>query len=245
VARVFEPGCKADHLPVIEGPQGGLKSTACRLLGGGYYSDCLPDITAGKDAQQHLRGKWLIEVSEMHAMNRAEAAHLKAFITRQTEVYRPSYGRNELEEPRQCIFIGTTNKDTYLRDETGGRRFWPIKAGNIDVAAIANDRDQLFAEAVGRYRKDEHWWPDNDFEQKHIMPEQEARYESDAWEENIANYVGNKDKVTISQVGRDALGIDNPRIGTAEQRRIAAALERLGWKRQKQSWDGKRWWTKG
>jgi predicted P-loop ATPase len=96
-----------------------------------------------------------------------------------------------------------------------------------------------------RYREGTHWWPDNDFEQKHIMPEQAARYEADAWEETIASYITLRDKVTVGQVGREALDIKTPHIGTAEQRRIAGCLEQLGWKRQKQSWDGKRWWTRG
>ena len=243
VARIFEPGCKADHLPVIEGPQGILKSAACLILGGEWFSDNLPDITTGK--AQHLRGKWLIEVSEMHAMSRAEAAQLKAFITRTTERYRPSYGRKEVVEPRQCVFVGTTNRDTYLRDETGGRRFWPIKAGTIDIDKLESDRDQLLAEAVVRYHEGANWWPDKDFEHQHIMPQQAARYEADAWEDTIHEFLDNKEKVTVGQVAREALHIETSRIGTADQRRIAAALEQLGWKRQPQSWDGKRWWTKG
>jgi hypothetical protein len=243
VARIFKPGCKADHLVVIEGPQGILKSSACAILGGPWYSDNLPDVSAGKDVSQHLRGKWLIEVSEMHAMNRAEATLLKSFITRTTERYRPSYGRLEVIEPRQCIFVGTTNRDAYLRDETGGRRFWPVKAGRIDTIALARDRDQLFAEAVARYHEGKQWWPDKDFEREYIIPQQAQRYESDAWEENVATFLEGKTRVTVCEVAREALHIDLPKIGTAEQRRIAAALEQLQWHRLPVNWQGKRFWA--
>jgi predicted P-loop ATPase len=240
VARILSPGCKADYMIVLEGPQGILKSTACKVLIGGdaWFDDNLPDLTEGKDVSQHLRGRWLIEVSEMHAFTRAEAAHLKAFLSRTHERFRPSYGRREVTKPRQCIFIGTTNRDTYLKDETGGRRFWPIKTTTIDLNALERDRDQLFAEAVVRFNAGEHWWPDRDFGCIHIAPEQAARYETDAWEETIRDFLVGRNRVTLGEIAL-ALGILTSRLGTAEQNRIKAALEHIGgWRRGKKDSKG-------
>jgi predicted P-loop ATPase len=231
VARVFQPGCKCDYALVLEGPQGTGKSKACQILGGDYYSDSLPDVTSGKDVSQHLAGKWLIEVAEMSALSRAEAAALKAFLTRQDERYRPPYGRKEVIEPRQCVFIGTTNKTAYLKDETGNRRFWPVKVGKIQADALADDRDKLFAEAVHFFHSGAQWWPDAAFEKQHITPQQDARFESDVWEETIADYLSAKDRVLVGEVARDCLGIQTGRTGRAEQNRITTILERIGWKR--------------
>lgn len=243
VARIFDPGCKADYMMVLEGAQGARKSTACRILGGQWFSDALPDVGQGKDVAQHLPGKWLIEIAEMSAMSRAEAASLKAFITRDTERYRPSYGRREIIQPRQCIFIGTTNEKVYLKDKTGGRRFWPVKVGTIDTERLARDRDQLFAEAVALYRQQRPWWPDDQFERKHIAPEQEARFERDAWEEAIIEWLGSREEVLIKEVAAGALQLDVPRLGRSEQNRIIAVLERLQWHRKPKDWRGNIPWA--
>lgn len=244
VARIFRPACKADYMMVLEGSQGALKSSACNILGGIWFSDAMPDVNVGNDAQQHLRGKWLIEVAEMHAMNRADTTLLKAFITRTTERYRPSHGRLEFIEPRQCVFIGTTNRDVYLRDETGGRRFWPVKCGRVDIAALAADRDQLFAEAEHLYQAGEPWWPSKDLEREIIQPQQASRYEADVWEEKIVTFITGRSDVTIGEVAHGALGLMTARLGTAEQRRIAAALDNLGWERGKVTSTRRPWYPR-
>jgi predicted P-loop ATPase len=181
----------------------------------------------------------------MHAFSRAEATKLKSFISRREERYRPSYGRLEVFEPRQCVFIGTTNADCYLKDPTGGRRFWPVKCGEIAIEALKRDREQLFAEAVHLFKAKTPWWPDKDFERTHIMPEQAQRYDSDCWEEQVSAYLKTETKVTIGMVARLALQIETPRIGTADQRRIAAVMETLNWRRLKKDYKGHLWWVPG
>jgi predicted P-loop ATPase len=251
VARVYEPGCQVDYMPVLEGPQGELKSSALRALAGDeYFSDELPSLHGDQvRLSQHLRGKWLIEIAEMAAMSKAESDDLKAFITRRTEQYIPKYGRKEVFEPRQSVFAGTTNNDTYLRDETGGRRFWPIKTGVIDLAGLVRDRDQLFAEAVCLRKTGYRWWPDRNFERMHIAPVQASRLETDAWEEPISKFLTGQQnthcilsspRVTTLQVAQEALGITTERLGKREQMRIAAIMRQRGWQRNRSN--GVTWW---
>jgi Virulence-associated protein E/Bifunctional DNA primase/polymerase, N-terminal len=240
IARVYRrPSAKVDHILVLEGLQGKMKSTACAVLGGAWFSDQLPDIR-GKDASQHLRGKWLIEIPEMAALDKKEAADLKAFITRDIERYRPPFGRKEVEERRQCVFIATTNELEYLRDPTGARRFWPVAIVEIDIEGLKADRDQLFAEALQMYRDGVTWWPDREFEQKYAKPEQAQRYEVDLWEEPIAIWLagqrhdakkeGGRARVTLKQIATDCLRFELKHANYADGRRIRAVLRRLEWR---------------
>lgn len=241
IARIYSPGCKADHVPVLEGKQGLMKSTACSVLAGEWFSDALPDIKQGKECSQHLRGKWIIEIAEMAAFDKAEATLLKSFITRRTEMYRPPFGRVEVEEPRQCVFMGTTNKSSYLKDETGNRRFWPISCSKIDIDLLKLKRDQLLAEALVLYRSGIQWWPDKDFEEKHIKPQQDQRYDADPWEEAIETYLSAQATTTINVVASAALDIDVKKMGRMEQNRISRTLESLGWVRGKKTNKGQLW----
>ena len=240
VARIYKPGCKADYMLVLEGVQGTIKSTVCSVLSGDeYFSDALRDVES-KDASVHMRGKWVIEIAELHAMKRAETTVLKSFVTRRYEKYRPPYGSMEVNEPRQCVLIGTTNNDQYLRDDTGNRRFWGIKCGAIDLDRLRADRDQLFAEAVTEFRNEVPWWPDADFERELIEPEQDARYEEDPWHSVIRIYVAGLERVTTPGVATGALSIEIGRVSVFDHRRIAAVLRKLQWVSKRNKTE--RWW---
>ena len=102
---------------------------------------------ASKDASSYLKGKWGVELAELDFKRKTEVETIKAFISRLTENYRPAFGREEIEIARTCVFIGTTNSDNYLSDETGNRRFLPIETGEIDQDALINHRDRLWAAA--------------------------------------------------------------------------------------------------
>lgn len=243
VARVMQPGCKVDHVLILEGAQGTGKSTSLRILAGeAYFSDYLPEI-GSKDAMDHLRGKWIVEIAELDAMSRAEDTALKAFVTRQVDRFRPAYGRHEIEYPRQCVFVGTTNKSNYLKDETGGRRFWPVACGSIDLTALKHDRDQILAEAMQLHRDGQPWHITDPELLRQAEDEQEARFDADVWEDTIAGFLSNKGRVTVSEVMRDLLGIQTACQDRAGQNRVVKILLRLGWRRDGRAPGGRTAWV--
>jgi predicted P-loop ATPase len=245
VARVLEPGCKVDHMLILEGDQGTGKSAACRILCGEcYFSDTLPEI-GSKDAKAHLSGKWIVELAELDALLRAEPSSTKAFLTQQIDRFRPAYARRDVDSPRQCVFVGTTNQKQYLKDETGGRRFWPVQTGVIDLPSLSTDRVQLWAEAVHLYRRGRKWHITDSDLLKVADAEQSARFDIDAWEEPIAEYLEDKPEVTIGQVMREALYIETPRMERRAQNRVKRILTHLGWRRGSRHKQGQLWMKAG
>ena len=243
VARVMAAGCKADHTLVLSGPQGQNKSTACRILAGAdYFSDTQPSITGDKtDAIRHLQGKWLVELAELAPSRKSESEDLKAFLSGAVDRVRLPYARFDERFPRQCVFVGTTNEDQFLRDATGGRRFWPVVVRQvIDIEALADERDQIFAEAFAAYQAGEAWWLDRAFEAEHAQPVQDAARESDSWAEDVAAWLAKpaddfdgvadvRKEITISEVLGGALGLTSGQQSMATQKRAANVLKGLGW----------------
>lgn len=232
VARVMRPGCKVDTALILEGLQGLGKSMAmAALCGQEWFADELSHL-GSKDAAQDLRGKWIIELSELSAMTRGEVETVKAFMSRGVDHYRPSYGRRSIDVARQCVFVGSTNRDDYLQDETGNRRFWPVKVGAIDVAGLAKERDQLWAEAVAAYGRGEQWWLEKSQETL-AQAEQLERVTVDPWEAPVADHVAVLRFVVIDDLF-SMLQIPKERWSVKDQKRLAAILRRLGFVRGKE-----------
>jgi putative DNA primase/helicase len=238
VARVQQPGCKVDTVPILESPQGRGKSTVLRELAGeAFFLETGAEL-GSKDSFQQLRRKWIVELAELDALSRADVARIKAFLSARVDTYRPSYGRRATDHPRQCIFVGTTNSATYLKDDTGGRRFLPVRCDRIDLAGLRGVRDQLWAEARVRYERGERWHIEDAALLRSFEAEQEARFQADPWEQAIAGWLlsaGRPERriegVTTADVLAGALAKDQGTWTRADEMRVAAVLRRLGWER--------------
>jgi predicted P-loop ATPase len=222
-ARALRPGCKVDSALVLVGPQGIGKSTAGRILGYDWFSDALPPVHS-KDASDHLRGVWLVEFGEMATASRADVEELKAFITRTVERFRPAYGRLEVEYPRRNVFFGTSNRDAFLKDETGNRRFWPVEVTKVDALRLTADRDQIWAEAVHAFDTGQHWHL-NEEESRLAVTQAAAFVVVDERSELLVQKLVGRSTVTALEC-LELLGMRNEK---KEQMEVAGMLRSIGW----------------
>ncbi len=255
VRRVRQPGCKFDNILTLEGPQGSLKSTLVREMAGGRENFSDADILqSDKREQQELcEGVWFYEIAELSGLREGDVEKVKAFASRQEDKARAAYARRVSVRPRTCVFVGTTNDDEYLQDQTGNRRFWPIRIGQIDIEAFRRDRDQLFAEAAveeatgeSLVLPGEHW--------PQAAALQDSRMVSDAWAEDrlgmfrekdgLVNFAslsgGNVEQVTnaagesVWRVTSDyilttVMKVQPERQNTAQFKKVAAIMRKWGW----------------
>ena len=253
VARAYEPGCKFDLIPVLVGGQGIGKSTFARMLplAPEWFTDCLPDLSDGKESALAIEGKQIAELAELTGLRGKDVNAVKSFTTRLTDEYRPPYGRGSVSRPRRCAFLGTANKGAFLNDPTGNRRFLPIECGAIDAEGdlFAPDArghfSQAWAEALAKYRDRELGSAQDGTAFSVTLPAwcaAEARDAQAAWEcedpfggELLAflERVPIGARVCSKQLAEEALGLEHP--GTRELNHVQELMDNsataYGWAR--------------
>jgi hypothetical protein len=237
VARAFAPGTKWDSMMVLEGPQGAGKSMAVHALAPDPAWTADMEFTNNDRAMSEIVSSvWVVETGELRGLARGDISQIKAFLSRTKDAFRPAYGRVVEHLDRQCILIGTTNSNDYLRDETGNRRFIPLvteKVGPLDVAGLVADRDQLWAEATHAYREGLSLrWQGETLE--HLQGEQEERLEGEPWEDPIMAHIRTRgiQCVQARNLAADVLLLELSKIDLGVQRRIGAILRRNGWEKR-------------
>lgn len=261
VARAYNPGCKFDNMLLLVGAQGLGKSYFVKQLGKDWFSDSLTTVL-GKEAYEQLQGVWILEMGELAAAKKVEIEAIKHFISKQEDIFREAYGRRTAAYPRRCIFIGTTNDVECLRDRTGNRRFWPVNCYKAHKDLFEDlPIDQIWAEAVVRYRAGEELYLKGELAEKAMQIQLEHTEESDKtgqileyieallpndWDKMdlserrlfLSNdFTGAKGtvkrtRVCASEVWCECLGGDLKTLSNMQAREIKGILDNVpGWKR--------------
>lgn len=230
--RAMFAGCKFDTMIIFEGKQYGGKSFLSRLLGTingeEYFLDDFKDIE-NKDALMKMQGKLIVEFPEISTLRKAEVNDLKAFITRQTDEFRPPYGRNVIVSPRQCVFVGTVNPEgSYLKDVTGNRRYWPVACRDrLPIDDLRGLIPLLHAEAAHYVREGEQTWL-NERQYEIATQEQDKRVVEDVWIDRIEDIVNNRDSITGDDI-LESLNITMDKRTPMIYGRVKNTMRRLGY----------------
>lgn len=161
VARALSPGCQVDTMLILTGAGGVGKTSFVRELAGGHYSS-LSYSVGNKDSYMQIAKAWIVEMAELSAMRKSDRESFRGFITDTQNDYRPPYARAVVSQKRACVFVGTSNDESPISDVEGLRRYWPMEVKSIDLKWLRENREQLFAEAVVRYREGEPYWLNQD-----------------------------------------------------------------------------------
>jgi predicted P-loop ATPase len=238
--RIAGPGCKFDEMLVLESEQGTNKSSALQVLAvdDDWFSDDCPLNAEGKRVIEALAGRWIVEAAELKGMRKGEVEHLKAFTARRVDRARMSYDRLVTEVPRQCVIVGTTNSEKYLRDSTGNRRFWPVRVKGFDLDALRRDRDQLWAEATHRAANGESVRLDPALYGA-ASEEQGARMIEDPYTDLIAEALGDlTGKIKNADVWK-LVGKQSGNRTQDDNARLGEAMRVNGWEHVKTRFNGK------
>lgn len=252
-ARIMQPGCQADMVPVMVGPQNAGKSSACAALA--PFADSYAKIDLNEkdaDLSRRMRGKLLGELDELRGFQGRTAEANKAWITQRFEEWTPKYQEFATKLQRRLILVGTSNADDFLDDATGERRWLPFRVGDqIDHQALAADREQLWAE--GRER-----WANNGIEWQAAYQLAQAEHagfkRQDVWAEAVNEWVErwtregkSVEKVPLRTIFFEVLGLDIAKVGRAQQNRLRDVLLECGFVQDRARVGGRRprVWTKG
>ena len=247
INRLYNPGCKFDCVPVLMGAQGGGKSTICHWLAleDDFYSSI--NTIEGQKGAEGIQGVWLCEIEELLAIlastksGSAKEESAKAFISKQDEYYRQPYTKRPVHHPRQCIFIGTTNRDSFVTDKTGARRWFPVRVHSVAKELYDNQEQckadilQAWAEMKAAYDRQD---PLAYAAPRHIVEseiqEQQKEAACEDWQIGvIEKFLQGKKRVCLLQIWQEAFqGYGGGELKPKRSREIAEILvHQLGWQR--------------
>ena len=235
--RILEPGCQVDFMPVFEGTTGIKKSSALRAIGGQWFAEYRGNLQNVKQFQELLRGKMLVNFSELAAILKVDRELMDGIVTDRVDTFRKSFGEDSQDYPRMCVFAGDTNTRDWNYSDVGARRYLPIECSVIDYDWIVANREQLFAEAAARLAAGESYW---DIPMQEQTARADERRAGDAWEGLITRYCTGRKSVTIEEIFTSCLEIEKGRASNADAKRIRSVLTVIQWASGKTEWrDGR------